>query len=165
MTGFERNADVVCLAAYAPLFARVGFTQWTPDLIFFNSHEVLLTPSYYVQRMFSHNVPDYTVAFSCVGCDGLYITAGVKDGRVIVKAVNCNPRPIKLELGCEGGEAERLTAHGEHCLTAHGEQHSRKILDMKNTMENKDCVVPVSESFVGGEYTLAPFSFTVLKYN
>ncbi len=156
MTGFERNADVVRLAAYAPLFAREGFTQWTPDLIFFNSSEVMLTPSYYVQQMFSRNVPDYTAELSCVGCDGLYLSAGVKDGQVILKAVNAGPKPIRLELGCEGGEAESLTARGE--------LHGRKILEAVNTMEHKDRVAPVSEAFEGGEYTLAPFSFTVLKY-
>lgn len=33
LTGVERNADVVVLASYAPLFARLGFTQWAPDMI------------------------------------------------------------------------------------------------------------------------------------
>ena len=27
LTGVERNADVVVLASYAPLFARMGYTQ------------------------------------------------------------------------------------------------------------------------------------------
>ncbi len=36
MTGIERNSDLVRLACYAPLFARDGFAQWTPDMIWFN---------------------------------------------------------------------------------------------------------------------------------
>ncbi|MBO7639731.1 MAG: carbohydrate binding domain-containing protein, partial [Treponema sp.] len=33
MTGMERNGDVVRLASYAPLFNRIGHSQWTPDMI------------------------------------------------------------------------------------------------------------------------------------
>jgi alpha-N-arabinofuranosidase len=32
MTGLERNADVVNMASYAPLFAHVEGWQWPPDL-------------------------------------------------------------------------------------------------------------------------------------
>ena len=53
MTGYERNGDVVKLASYAPLFNRIGHSQWTPDLIWFDADKVVLTPSYYVQKMFS----------------------------------------------------------------------------------------------------------------
>ncbi|MFC3495682.1 alpha-L-arabinofuranosidase C-terminal domain-containing protein [Glycomyces rhizosphaerae] len=52
MIGLERNPDVVRLASYAPLLARVGHSQWTPDLIYFTADEVRLTASYYVQRAF-----------------------------------------------------------------------------------------------------------------
>ena len=53
MTGYERNGDVVKLASYAPLFNRIGHSQWTPDLIWFDADKVVLTPSYYVQKIFS----------------------------------------------------------------------------------------------------------------
>ncbi|MFF4616207.1 alpha-L-arabinofuranosidase C-terminal domain-containing protein [Nonomuraea jabiensis] len=53
MIGLERSPDVVRLASYAPLLARVGHTQWTPDLIYFTATEVLPSASYHVQRMFS----------------------------------------------------------------------------------------------------------------
>ena len=58
MTGLLRNADVVHMAAYAPLFARAGFTQWEPDLIWLDATRVYGTPSYHVQKMFSVNRPD-----------------------------------------------------------------------------------------------------------
>jgi alpha-N-arabinofuranosidase len=32
MTGLERNADVIYMCSYAPLFAHVDAWQWTPDL-------------------------------------------------------------------------------------------------------------------------------------
>ena len=53
MTGLERNSDVVVMAAYAPLLAKAGYTQWTPDLIFFDNTRAVGTPSYYVQKLFS----------------------------------------------------------------------------------------------------------------
>lgn len=52
LTGVERNADVVVLASYAPLFARLGFTQWAPDMIWFDGETSYATPNYYVQKMF-----------------------------------------------------------------------------------------------------------------
>ena len=53
LTGVERNADVVVLASYAPLFARLGFTQWAPDMIWFDGETSYATPNFYVQKMFS----------------------------------------------------------------------------------------------------------------
>ncbi len=53
MTGLVRNADVVCMSSYAPLFNKVGSTQWLPDLIWFDNTRVFGTPSYYVQKLFS----------------------------------------------------------------------------------------------------------------
>lgn len=56
MTGYENNADVVRLVAYAPLFNKVLTDQtyrWTPDLIWFDNTSVWFTPNYYVQQLFS----------------------------------------------------------------------------------------------------------------
>ncbi len=58
MTGLERNADVVCMASYAPLFANLNNKNWNPDLIYFNGTQVYGTPSYYVQQLFSLNRGD-----------------------------------------------------------------------------------------------------------
>jgi len=53
MVALERNGDVVRLASYAPLLARVGHTQWVPDLLYFDATHVLRTASYHVQQAFS----------------------------------------------------------------------------------------------------------------
>ncbi|SER44751.1 Concanavalin A-like lectin/glucanases superfamily protein [Gracilibacillus ureilyticus] len=56
MTGYENNADVVRLVAYAPLFNKVltdGTYRWTPDLIWFDDETVWFTPNYYVQKLFA----------------------------------------------------------------------------------------------------------------
>ena len=58
MTGFERNSDVVVMAAYAPLFNKIGSTQWNVDLIWFDNVSAFGTPSYYVQKLFMTHLPD-----------------------------------------------------------------------------------------------------------
>ena len=59
LTGIERNADMVDMTCYAPLFAKYGSTQWTKaDLIWFDNKQVVRTPNYYVQQMFSVNKGD-----------------------------------------------------------------------------------------------------------
>ena len=61
MTGIERNADIVIMASYAPLFANVNYKKWNPDLICFDNARVYGTPSYYVQKMFSEHRADGVV--------------------------------------------------------------------------------------------------------
>ena len=55
MTGLERNADVVHMATYAPLFAHVDAWQWRPDMILFDNLRSMPTASYYVQQLFATN--------------------------------------------------------------------------------------------------------------
>lgn len=49
----ERNGDVVRLASWAPLFAKVGHLNWEPDLIYFDNERVMPSLNYFVQRMHS----------------------------------------------------------------------------------------------------------------
>ncbi len=55
MTGLERNADVVHMATYAPLFAHVEGWRWRPDMIWYDNNNSVRTASYYVQQLFSEN--------------------------------------------------------------------------------------------------------------
>jgi alpha-L-arabinofuranosidase len=58
MTSLWRNSDVVLMASYAPLFAKIGHIQWRPDLIWFDNTRVMLTPNYFAQAQFARNLPD-----------------------------------------------------------------------------------------------------------
>ncbi len=58
LTGIERNADIVDMTCYAPLFGRDGHTQWNPDMIYFNKRDVVRTANYYVQQLFAQNKGD-----------------------------------------------------------------------------------------------------------
>ncbi len=67
MTGMERNADIVIMGSYAPLFANTNKVAWDPDLIYFDNARVALTPSYHVQRLFSNNRADRVVKTDLTG--------------------------------------------------------------------------------------------------
>jgi alpha-L-arabinofuranosidase len=56
MMGMENNSDVVQLNSYAPIFVNENDAKWRPDMIRFNSHQVMGTPSYYVQMLMARNV-------------------------------------------------------------------------------------------------------------
>ena len=55
MTSLERNGDVVRMASYAPMLARIGHSSWNPNLIYFNGTKVFPTVNYYVQQQFASN--------------------------------------------------------------------------------------------------------------
>ncbi|EDY60157.1 MULTISPECIES: alpha-L-arabinofuranosidase C-terminal domain-containing protein [Streptomyces] len=71
MTGLERNADVVKLASYAPLFANEDYVQWRPDLIWFNNHASWSSANYEVQKLFMNNVGDRVVPSTATGTPSL----------------------------------------------------------------------------------------------
>ncbi len=61
MTGMERNADLIIMSCYAPLFVNVNTStatapkawQWDSDLIGYDALSSYGSPSYYVQKLFS----------------------------------------------------------------------------------------------------------------
>jgi alpha-N-arabinofuranosidase len=60
LTALERNADIIAMSCYAPLFCNVnpGGMQWHSDLIGYDALNSYGSPSYYVQKMFSENLGD-----------------------------------------------------------------------------------------------------------
>ncbi|MFG3012805.1 alpha-L-arabinofuranosidase C-terminal domain-containing protein [Streptomyces cinerochromogenes] len=71
MTGLERNADVVKLASYAPLFANEDYVQWRPDMVWFNNHASWSSANYEVQKLFMTNVGDRVVPSTATGTPSL----------------------------------------------------------------------------------------------
>ncbi len=66
LTGLERNADLIVMSCYAPLFVNVnpGGQQWATDLIGYNTLTSFGSPSYYVQKMFYNNKGDVVLPIS-----------------------------------------------------------------------------------------------------
>ena len=166
MTGFERNADVVCLCTYAPLFAHVDAWQWRPDLIWFDNLSLVKTPNYYVQQLYGHNAGTNVVPLTMQGEPvtgqlDLYATAAVDkhSDELIIKVANTGIRNKRIKLNLNGLSA------GKHkgTLTL---LHSSD-LEAKNTLCNPSTVVPlVSDIEVEapqGEVNLRPLSFSVYR--
>lgn len=139
MTGIERNADVVALASYAPLLARMGYTQWSPDLIWFDGGKSYVTPSYYVQQLFSIYRGVRTLQVETgfepeqEKKEALYAGA-VQDeeGRIILKIVNA------------GDEEREITLEGEGINIADGAEYTITYFcgdkDAQNTIDHMDNV-------------------------
>ena len=58
LTSLERNGDVVRFASFAPLLARIGRTQWNPNMIYFTNTTVVRTANHHVQALFGQNMGD-----------------------------------------------------------------------------------------------------------
>lgn len=67
MAAMERNGDVVHLASYAPLLAKVGNTQWEPDLVYFDNERVMPSLNYWVQQMHAHAAGDRALPVDVTG--------------------------------------------------------------------------------------------------
>ncbi|MDQ8184322.1 alpha-L-arabinofuranosidase C-terminal domain-containing protein [Pelagicoccus sp. SDUM812002] len=109
LVSFERNADIVRFASYAPMLSRRGHTQWRPDLIYFDATQVYPTLNYEVQRLFSVNSGDTALPFSFREVeDGEKLVASVvrdsKSGDIIVKVVNGEPEAISSSIDLSSGK-------------------------------------------------------------
>ncbi|MBO6247214.1 MAG: carbohydrate binding domain-containing protein, partial [Bacteroidales bacterium] len=69
MTGIERNADVVHMATYAPLFAHVEGWQWRPDLIWFDNLRSFRTASWQVQSLYGRFKGRNTLSLTMSGAN------------------------------------------------------------------------------------------------
>lgn len=164
LTGLERNADVVRMASYAPLFANTEAWQWTPDLIWVDSLHVSLTPNYYVQQLFSRNRGDQVLSAEISGAEPsqqLFASA-VRDGQageVILKIVNPGDSAAKIKINLAGAGKVDARA-GEIVLTSSN-------LHDENTIGQPPKVKPVESSFTvsGNHFThvFQPRSLTVLR--
>jgi alpha-N-arabinofuranosidase len=69
MAGLERNADLVMMHCYAPLFVNVnpGAMQWATDLIGYNAMSAYGSPAYWAQHMFANHVGDSVLNIAVSG--------------------------------------------------------------------------------------------------
>ena len=158
LTGIERNADVVALSSYAPLFARVNYTQWAPDLIWMDENTSWGTPSYYVQKLFSKFRAESTLdlgdQIEKLRAQGIYCSAGeTEDKTTIVKLVNTTDNEVSIDLENEEGKA--LTPVKETVMCA--------ALTDYNCAKNPMCVAPKETVECSGKIKMAPQSFIIVE--
>lgn len=166
MTGFERNADVVHLCTYAPLFSHVDAWQWRPDLIWFDNLRMMKTPNYYVQQLYGHNAGTHVLPLTwqnepVAGQQDLYATACLdeKSNDVIIKIVNVGLQNRKVKLNLKGLAAGR---HAGTLTVFHASD-----VEAVNTLDCPERVVPqVSEVTLEApeaEVVVRPLSFFLYR--
>ena len=143
MTDMERNADVVYMTAYAPLFAHVEGWQWRPDLIWYDNLRMFKSCSYYVQQMYAVNKGTNVLRMTMnkqpiagqPGQDGLFASSvfDKNTGEVIIKIINTSKQsqPVSVKLvGMKGTRtAETITL-------------SHIGMDDENTLDNPEKITP-----------------------
>lgn len=113
LTSLERNGDIVHLASYAPLLARRGHTQWTPDMIYFNGTQVFPSLNHAVHKLFGANAGDAYLATSTDVAAGRLAASTVRDsksGDIILKIVNGDDTARPLTIKFAGGRSLSTTA-------------------------------------------------------
>ena len=170
LTSVERNADVVVLASYAPLFARLGYAQWSPDMIWFDAENSYATPSYYVQQMYGANMGNVTLELNGqekeLAKQGIYISAslcteGDRKGTVILKVVNTNSEKVELELVSESENGVEAQMQGKTMETV---VLTGSVLQKGNTIEAPEAVKPYEKTMDwNGKLVLEPWSFSVVR--
>jgi hypothetical protein len=114
MVGMERNGDVVALASYAPLLARIGQAQWIPDLIYFDSDDVHPSVNYHVQEMFASERGAFVCAVDVAGADPVPValpasgTARIEavSGAFEISGMSLDGRQLD-DLSLASGDGER----------------------------------------------------------
>lgn len=168
MTGLERNADVVVMSSYAPLFAHEEGWQWRPNLIWFDNLSVYGTPNYYVQQLFSLNRGDARLPVTLTGAaeasngQPRFYASAVRDerkGEVILKVVNATVQPVSAQLHLVG--AGRIAEAGlATVLTSANLADENSIAQPRKVAPREEKLRGVAAEF---GHVFPPASFTVLR--
>ncbi len=163
MTGMERNADLVVMASYAPLFVNVnpGGMQWATDLIGYDAISSYGSPSYYAQVLFGSYLGTEVVPATLANAGPRVYTSVTRDEAkrtLYVKVVNGNSDAKAVSIDVRGltgikAEAKLVTLSGA-------------TPNATNSIEHPEAVVPVesriSDAGVKFEQTFAPYSISVV---
>lgn len=158
LTSLERNGDVVEFASYAPLLARIGHTQWEPDLIYFDGRGVYPTANYYVQQLFGQNRGCRYVSGVCTPPAGVAVSCvETKSKAVIVKIANWSGKAQTVGLNLSG------LIRGKRKATVTTLEGGK---DDKNTREQPDRVTPVTKTATATprmSWQAGPYSVTAIR--
>ena len=159
LTNVERNADIVRMTSYAPLLARHGHTNWNPDMIYFNSSRIDLTPGYYTQKIFGNNSGDQYITGKLsvesrrddvrkrISTSTVYDSA---TGDLIIKLVNLLPVAVTTAVEVTDCDALSTTAT---CTVLTGKPADRTAVPTESTIE-------VAPQF---SYEMPAYSFTTIR--
>ncbi len=167
----ERNADVVCMTSYAPLFARKNGTQWNPDLIYYDNERPFLTCSYYMQQLFGQSSGDYyygdCVKFEGDAPDAVQPMENVHYGQSVI--LNTKTRQLFVKICNASAEAKKANIN----LSRFGVKKvaTKTVLagnpDDENNFDAQPIAPQKEQVKAQKKFSLdiAPYSFVMLQYN
>ena len=172
MTGMERNSDLIIMSCYAPLFVNVSKDystgkkawQWDSDLIGYDALNSYGSPSYYVQKLFSHylgnkivpvtvaNIPMQKMPLSKKdSAEGkspklvptIFYSATVNDttGTLYLKIVNTTAKKQTVKINLDG---IAKTAYEATLVVVKGNKP-----DETNSITEPENIFPVTETIKG----------------
>ena len=166
MTGLERNAAVVSMASYAPLFAHDEAWQWTPDLIWANNVQSYGTTDYCVQKLFSTNKGTNVVTAlengkPLIGQDSLYVSSVIDKNThdLIIKVVNASGNKQTNTFRLVGmkkvaTKAEVTTLQSDDLSSENSFSHPENVAPKESSVTVKNREI----NFTSGRY-----SFSVIR--
>lgn len=167
MTTLERNADVVHMSSYAPLFAHIEGWQWRPDLIWFDNLRSFRSCSWHVQKLYTQysgtNVLKLTDmdGVNVTGTDGVFASSvyDADNGNIYIKVINVSDTARDVKVNFEGLRKKDLLS-GVEAVSFHCDDP-----DAENTLDEPDKIVPQTASldFTGKalETVVAPKTFMI----
>ncbi len=167
MTGLERNADIVHMATYAPLFAHVEGWQWRPDLIWYDNLNSYRTVSWYVQQLYSQYKGDNVVGLTMNGKpvagqdgqNGLFASAVREGNQIYIKVANTSSEEQQLTFNFNGLKKKAVMVASKRV------DLSSDRLYEDNSIEAPVNIVPVENGFEGKgqsiQASINPLSFSV----
>jgi alpha-L-arabinofuranosidase len=170
MTTIERNADIVHMATYAPLFAHVEGWQWRPDMIWFDNLRSFRSCSWHVQKLYSQYKGTHALALTDMegvnitgaeGQNGLFASSvyDADKNQVYVKIINTSDKAQPVKINFEGLKKKEVLK-GVEAVSYHSDD-----LDADNTLDEPEKIVPQVSAleFEGKslEVTVAPETFMV----
>lgn len=173
MTGLERNADIVHMATYAPLFAHVEGWQWRPDLIWFDNLNVVRTASYYVQQLYSTykgtNVLSLTMdgqpVTGAAGQDGLFASSVInaKKNEVYVKVANTSSQTQYVSVKLEGLKKGQQFSSAKAVVLMSEDLEAENSIDHPNRIQPFEIPLQISGNVVAGSLPANTFAVVVIK--
>ena len=167
MTDLERNADIVHMATYAPLFAHVEGWQWRPDLIWYDNLHSFRTVSWYVQQLYSLYKGDNVVGLTMNGKpvagqdgqNGLFASAVREGNQIYIKVANTSDQEQQLTFQFNGLKKKAVMAASKRV-----DLSSDKLYE-DNSIEAPVNIVPVENGFEGKgqsiQASINPLSFSI----
>ena len=166
----ERNADIVAMTSYAPLFAKKNATNWNPDMIYFDNERTYPTCSYYVQQLFGLSSGQYYYG-DCVSFEG--DEAGVEQPQADVhygQSVILNVKTRKLYVKMVNASADAKKANINLSRFGIKKNAVKTVLTGKADDENnyeKQPIAPQKETIKAQKkfsLDLDPYTMVMLEY-